>query len=83
MSYDDTYLRDQLRSLEVTIQENTPTLRERLICAALTGICAHPTIEGTPNQLAQEAITQADAVLAVLAHEEASKQSSTMPPKVT
>lgn len=82
MSYDDSYLRDQLRSLEVTIQENAPTLRERLICAALTGICAHPTIEGTPNQLAQEAIAQADAVLAVLDWEK-TKKSETMSTKVT
>jgi len=85
MSYQDSYLLDQLRSLELTIQENTPTLRERLICAALTGILANPRIDPMllPDQSGlhnHAAIQHADLVLEVLARQ---KEASTMSPKVT
>lgn len=85
MSYEDCYLRDQLRSLEVTIQENAPTLRERLICAALTGILANPRIDPMllPDQSDRHnhaAIQHADLVLEVLARH---KEASTIPAHVT
>ena len=46
-------------------------LRERLICAALTGALAHPESGGTFEDFAIDAIKQADAVLAALDKEAA------------
>lgn len=46
-------------------------LREKLICAALTGMLANHNIYGAPDNLADYAIKQADAVLAALDKEAA------------
>ena len=46
-------------------------LRERLICAALTGMLSNPNVYGAPEHFAGLVIRQADAVLAALDKEAA------------
>ena len=41
-------------------------LRERLVCAALTGVMAHPTTVGNPKDLAKIAVAHADAAIAAM-----------------
>ena len=46
-------------------------LREKLICAALTGMISNPNVYGAPEHFAGLVIRQADAVLAALDKEAA------------
>ena len=41
-------------------------LRERLVCAALTGVMAHPSTVGNPTYLAEIAVAHADAAVAAM-----------------
>jgi hypothetical protein len=75
MSYDDCYLRDVIRDVGLQIVASQPSLRERLICAALQGLLAGPDGEEIRYDIAADlAIKHADAVLTRLAEEKTAER---------